>query len=866
MSKKLIIAEKPSVALDLSRALGKMSEVGKFTKEKDYYESDHYVISSAIGHLVELQMPGGKQKWDFDHLPIMPEKFELQPIDDNKARLNLLKKLMKRKDVEEIINACDAGREGELIFRYLVEISEIKKPIKRMWMQSMTNQSIADAFQNMRSEEEMLPLANAAKCRSESDWLVGINGTRAMTAFNSKYGGFSKTPVGRVKTPTLAIMVGREKEIQAFEPRDYWEVHGEFEVSAGMYPGIWIDEQFKKQVSPLGEDGPEIDEKHRRADRIWDVATANDIKTRCEGKTGLVEETKKPSKTSSGLLYDLTSLQREANSRFGFPARRTLQIAQALYERHKVLTYPRTDSRYLPEDYLSVTRETMQKISSASSVALPTDCDKHAAKALSNNWVINTKKVFDTSKVSDHFAIIPTGHFVNKLDEAEMKIYTMVMQRFIAIFFPTAEFEITTRITRITTDEVVDAFRSSGKIMVKPGWMEVYGGVVGSDKDKILVGLTPNESAVTKSVGVEQKTTKPPARYSEATILSAMEGAGKLVDDEELAAAMSERGLGTPATRAQTIEGLISDKYIVRAEKELVPTTSGIRLIDELNVIGVDILCSPEMTGQWEYKLKRIEQGQLNRDGFMNEIRDLTTGVVDRTRSAAKAAKEAHYDDLDLPCPSCGTQPLKQDERSYRCQNPECKFSIWKVVASRPMDVPELEQLLTKRFVGPLTGFRSRRGEEFDAALEFDDAFKIKFITEASQERERQRQEEASKVDDAPVIAECPLCQGTVHDLPEAYVCRNNLEGDCKGRLNKTYCKRDISVAEAKEFFEKHKTPLIDDFISKRDRPFKAFLVANLAGKRFVEYEFPPREPKAKKKATKKKSAKKAAKKKTASK
>ncbi len=854
MSKTLIIAEKPSVALDLSRALGKLPEVGKFAKEKDYYENDQYVISSAIGHLVELQMPGGKQKWDFDHLPIMPEKFELQPIEDNKSRLNLLKKLMKRKDVDAIINACDAGREGELIFRYLVEISEVKKPIKRMWMQSMTQGAISDSFKNMRTDEEMQPLANAAKCRSESDWLVGINGTRAMTAFYSKYGGFSKTPVGRVKTPTLAIMVEREKEIQAFEPRDYWEVHGEFAVSAGLYPGIWFDEAHKKD-----------DDKHRRADRLWEMTAANAIKARCQGKTGDVEEKTKPSKQAPPLLYDLTSLQREGNSRFGFSARRTLGLAQSLYERHKVLTYPRTDSRFLPEDYISVTKGTMKNISEASGVALPTNCNQYAKKALANNWIGPNKRIFDTSKVSDHFAIIPTGQFANKLDDAEMKIYTMVMQRFIAVFYPTAEFEITTRITRITNPGTVDAFKSGGKIMRNPGWMEVYGGAVGSDKDKILVPWNAGEAATAKSIDVEQKTTKPPARYSEATILSAMEGAGKLVDDEEAAAAMSERGLGTPATRAQTIEGLISDKYIVRAEKELVPTTSGIRLVDELNKIGIDILCSPEMTGQWEQKLKQMEHGQLERDGFMAEIRQLTSGVVDRARVAAKAAKEAHYEPLDLPCPSCGTQPLKQDERSYRCTNPECKFSIWKVVASRPMELPELEQLLTKRFVGPLTGFRSRKGEEFDAALEFDDAFKIKFITEASQERERQRAEEASSIGSAPVIATCPLCKGTVHDLPEAYVCRNNLEGDCKARLNKTYCKRDISAEEATEFFEKHKTPLIDDFISKRDRPFKAFLVANLAGKRFVEYEFPPREPKAKKTATKK-TAKKAAKKKTAAK
>ncbi|MEO0446514.1 MAG: DNA topoisomerase III [Verrucomicrobiota bacterium] len=857
MGKKLIIAEKPSVAQDLQRALGKLPNVGKFTKEKDYFESEHVVISSALGHLVELCMPndqtGTSLKWNFDHLPIIPGSLKLQPIEKTKSRFNLLKRLMKRKDVDEIINACDAGREGELIFRYLVDIAGVNKPNRRMWMQSMTEGSIVQAWQSLRSDSELQPLANAARCRSESDWLVGINGTRAMTAYNSKYGGFSKTPVGRVQTPTLAIMVERESRIQSFEPRPFWEIHAEFSVHAGDFPSVWFEEGWKK-----GDD--ELD----RADRIWDEATAEAIKKRCEGKVAQIEEKRKPSKQAPPLLYDLTSLQREANNRFGLSASRTLQIAQALYERHKVLTYPRTDSRYLPEDYIGVAKGTLEKIKGGSPI-LPSAVPACAGKAISNGWVTKHPRIFDNRKVSDHFAIIPTGHFSKKLDDYESRVYHMVVQRFVAVFFPSAEFEMTTRISRIRHgDGKADAFKANGKVMRVPGWMEVYGGSVGG-KDKILIPVVDGEEALAKELRKEEKVTKPPPRYSEATILSAMEGAGKLVDDEELAAAMSERGLGTPATRAQTIERLLNEKYIIRHEKELSPTTAGMRLISELSEIGVDILCSPEMTGQWEHKLKRMEHGELPRDGFMGEIRDLTKDVVERARLAAKQAKEAHYDPLDLPCPTCGTQPLKQDQGSFRCTGPGCKFAVWKVIASRPMELSELEQLIKHKFVGPLQGFRSKFGDEFEAALEFDADGKIKFITQQSQDAERRKQQELESLAEAPVIASCPLCESTVHEFPEAFACRNNILGDCKARLNREYCQRRLSREDAVEFFETGKSPLIEDFISKRGRPFKANLLMNReGGKRFVEYAFPPREAK-KKGSTKKKSAKKAAtKKKTA--
>jgi len=840
MSKSLIIAEKPSVAQDLSRALSRLPHIGKLENHKDFFESDTLVISSAIGHLVELCMPnqqtGAKLKWSFEHLPIIPDHFELQPIDKTKGRLSLLIKLMKRKDVTEIINACDAGREGELIFRYLIMAAGVNKPIKRMWMQSMTPDAITTAYQNMRSDADMRPLADAAMCRSESDWLVGINGTRALTAYNSKYGGFSKTPVGRVKTPTLAIMVERELQILSFQPRDYWEVHGDFQVQQGGYPGRWFDPKFKKST-----------DEHHKEERLWTREQAEAIKARCQGKPGLVQDEKKKETQNPPLLYDLTSLQREA----GFTASGTLKIAQSLYEKHKAITYPRTDSRFLPEDYVSVAANTLRTLSSAGSrPTLPRGLDRHAATALNNGWVRPNRRIFDNAKVSDHFAIIPTGHIPPNLSDTEQRIYTMILQRFVGAFFPMAIFEVTTRITTIEEDK----FKTQGRIVIQAGWKEVAGM---SDNDKILVGVNPGERALAKEVRVEQKVTKAPPRYTEATILSAMEGAGKLVDDEELRAAMSERGLGTPATRAATIDGLIADGYIIRAEKELVPTQSARNLIEILKGIGVDILSSAEMTGQWEYKLKQMEHAHLDRDAFMQEIRNLTSGIVTRAKEAARQITEQEYDDLDVACPQCQARPLKQDEKSYRCRS--CKFSIWKVVASRPMSDDEIRTLLTENFLPPMTGFRSRFGQEFEAALELGEDFKVKFVTEKSEERQREAHE---ALRDDNVVAKCPICGATVHETDSAYICRNNADGKCHARLPKEMCKHIITASEAKDFFEKGKSPLITNFISKKGRPFSAHLLLNNKGKKLVQWEFPPREkgadgdkPAAKKKFAAKKTA-----------
>ncbi|MDR3100479.1 MAG: DNA topoisomerase III, partial [Paraburkholderia sp.] len=414
MSKALIIAEKPSVANDIARALG------GFTKHDEYYESDDYVLSSAVGHLLEIAAPEEYEvkrgKWSFAHLPVIPPHFDLNPIAKSESRLKVLNKLMKRKDVDRLINACDAGREGELIFRLIAQHAKAKQPVQRLWLQSMTPQAIRDGFANLRSDDDMQPLADAARCRSEADWLVGINGTRAMTAFNSKGGGFFLTTVGRVQTPTLSIVVEREEKIRRFVPRDYWEVRAEFVCAGGFYEGRWYDPKFRKD---------ELDPE-KRDSRLWSLPAAETIVAACHGREGTVTEESKPSTQLSPALFDLTSLQREANGRFGFSAKNTLGLAQALYEKHKVLTYPRTDARALPEDYIGTVKETLEMLKESNNY-LP-----HAKQVLDKGWVKPNKRIFDNSKISDHFAIIPTLQAPKSLSEPEQKLYDLVVKRFLA--------------------------------------------------------------------------------------------------------------------------------------------------------------------------------------------------------------------------------------------------------------------------------------------------------------------------------------------------------------------------------------------------------------------------------------------------
>ena len=811
VGKQLIIAEKPSVANDISRALG------GFTRHGDYYESDEYVLSSAIGHLLELVAPEGVEvkrgKWSFANLPVIPPHFDLKPIERTEDRLKLLSKLIKRKDVTTVINACDAGREGELIFRYIMQHTGSTKAIQRLWLQSMTQTAIRDGFQNLRQDQEMRPLADAAVCRSESDWLIGINGTRAMTAFNSKEGGFYKTTVGRVQTPTLAILVEREERIKSFVPRDYWEVHATFAAKQGEYPARWFDPKFKKD-----EDG------ERRPERLWKGETAEAIAAACTGKPGKVSEETKPTTQLSPLLFDLTSLQREANGRFGFSARTTLSLAQALYERHKVLTYPRTDARALPEDYLATVQETLKEFKG-------TEFASFAAQILKSGWVKPNKRIFDNTKISDHFAIIPTLQMPKQLNEAEAKIYDLVVRRFLAVFFPAAEYLQTTRITEVASH----SFKTEGKVLVNPGWLAIYGRSVQTESEN-LPAITTNETVKTLEVSARGSQTRPPPRFTEATLLSAMEGAGKLVEDEDLREAMSEKGLGTPATRASVIEGLLFEEYIHRNQRELVPTPKAFSLLFALRHFGIEELRSPELTGDWEYKLKQMERGKLGRDEFMDHITSLTQELVQRIKGGD--IPDTAYATVPAPCPKCGGI-VQETYRKFKCQ--QCDLAIWKVVSSREFSLDEVTELIEKRSIGPVQGFRSRMGKPFAAVVKLNDEFRTEFDFGQS-----------NSEDQAPVdfsghepLGTCPKCSNRIFEMPMAYVCEKSVgeNRSCDFRSGKIILQRTIEREQMQKLLATGKTDLLHRFISKKGRPFSAYLVRKPEGS--VGFEFEPREKKA---------------------
>ena len=839
MSKKLIIAEKPSVASDIAKALG------GFTKHDDYFESESYVLSSAVGHLLELACPEEfevkRGKWSFAHLPVIPPHFALNPIEKSAARLRVVNKLIKRKDVDGLINACDAGREGELIFNYIVQHAKVGKPVQRLWLQSMTPQAIRDGFARLRPGSEMQGLADAAVCRSESDWLVGINGTRAMTAFNSKTGGFHLTTVGRVQTPTLAIVVERERKIRDFKPRDYWEVEAEFAAKAGNYTGKWFDEGFK---------GKQEDE-HARADRLWEVARAEAIKAATSGKPGIVSEEAKPETRLSPLLFDLTSLQREANACFGFSAKTTLGLAQALYEKHKVLTYPRTDSRCLPEDYIATVKETMRVLTGEGAgkghdEVLLARYAPFAHQVLARNWVLPNKRIFNNAKVSDHFAIIPTPQAPKNLNEAEQKLYDFVVRRFLSVFFPAAEYMVTTRITRVEGHP----FKTEGKVLVNPGWLAVHGKEGQSGDEGNLVAVDKDEKVKTEEVTVKASATKPPPRYSEATLLSAMEGAGKMVDDEELKAAMAGRGLGTPATRAQIIENLIGEQYMLREGRELIPTAKAFNLMTLLNGLGIKELTQPELTGDWEWKLGRIEKGDFTRDEFMREIAEMTRHMVERAKSYDNDTIPGDFGVLTEPCPKCGGQ-IRETYKKFQCSG--CDYSLWKIVAGRQYEPVEVETLLREGQVGPLTGFRNKMGRSFAAAIKLN-ADKLPEF-DFGQDKAGDESSEPVDFSGQESLGACPKCAAGVYDNGNAYVCEKSVgsEKSCDFRSGKIILQQPIEHAQMQKMLATGKTDLLREFISNRTRrKFSAYLVIE-SGK--VGFEFEKKAPAAKKAPAKAKKA-----------
>ena len=712
--KTLVVAEKPSVARDLSDALP-----GTFQNEDTHYEGDEYVVTFAVGHLVQLVDPEvydeKLKKWRMADLPIVPEEFKLAPRDAKaKKQLKAIHKLMKRDDVDRIINACDAGREGELIFAYIYETADIEKPVQRLWVSSMTKQAIREGFEKLRPGEELQPLEAAARSRSEADWLIGMNATRAATIRGRAWVG-GVVSLGRVQTPTLAMMVQREREIQAFTPEPYRLVRARFDP---RYEGMWFE-------------GDET--------RIFgDLSRAEQIVEKVTGKDGTVEKMEQKEQSERPpLLYDLTSLQRDANRRFGFSARRTLQAAQSLYEDKKAITYPRTSSRYLSGDmvpFLKPTAETLVPIGDYAA----------AARYVLGLDRLPLQRVVNDARVDDHHAIIPTDveHPVDRFSPDERRIFDLVARRFLAVFHPAARYQRTEVVTFVEDER----FRTRGKITLEPGWRGVYG--LESDLDKQARAAQDEETAdesaelpkleqgqAVKCVEAEfeDKQTKPPPRYTEATLLSAMETAGKRIDDEELREAMKDSGLGTPATRAETIEVLIRREYIERAGKELQPTPKGLQVI---TMLEEHPLTSPELTGDWEKRLSDIEHGSGDRDDFIKGIVDLTTQTVEQIAALDKEKLRPERVELG-PCPRCGAETgeiIKENSRAYGCtswksrEEPGCGYVIWKRVAGRTI-TPEIARQLIEngRTTEVLSGFRSKAGKPFRARLVLNEDGKVEF-------------------------------------------------------------------------------------------------------------------------------------------
>ncbi|WP_019573873.1 DNA topoisomerase III [Curvibacter lanceolatus] len=858
MTKTLVIAEKPSVAQDIVRAL--TPSTGKFEKFDDHFENEGFVVTSAVGHLVEIQAPEQfdvkRGKWSFANLPVIPPFFDLKPVDKTKSRLNAVVKLAKRKDVSALINACDAGREGELIFRLIEQYAggqkggqyqALGKPVKRLWLQSMTPQAIRDGFDKLRSDSQMAGLASAARSRSEADWLVGINGTRAMTAFNSRDGGFFLTTVGRVQTPTLAVVVEREEQIRKFISRDYWEIHASFGAAAGEYPGKWFNPAWKKD--------PEDAEK--RADRVWSAQEALAIANAVRGKPATVTEESKPTTQASPLLFDLTSLQREANGKFGFSAKTTLALAQSLYERHKALTYPRTDSRALPEDYLPVARQTFEMLADSGMRHLA----PHALTALNNGYIKPSKRIFDNSKVSDHFAIIPTLQAPSGLSEAEQKLYDLVVRRFMAVFFPSAEYQVTTRVSQVLEHH----FKTEGKVLVKPGWLAIYGKEAAAevadakegDKGQNLVPVAPGEKPLAESAEAKGLKTRPPARYSEATLLGAMEGAGKMVEDDELREAMQEKGLGTPATRAAIIEGLILEKYMLREGRELIPTAKAFQLMTLLRGLGVEELSRPELTGEWEYKLSQMEKGLLSREEFMQQIAAMTEHIVKKAKEYDRDTVPGDYATLGAPCPNCGGV-VKENYRRYSCTGADghsegCGFSFTKSPAGRTFEPDEAEAFLRDKHIGPLEGFRSKAGWPFVAqmALKFsedDKNWKLEF--DFGDDKDGEETGELQDLSGQESLGPCPKCGAPVVEHGANYVCSKSVPTaeqptpSCDFKSGKIILQQPVERDQMHKLLSTGKTDLLDKFVSMRTRrSFKAFLAWDATASK-VNFEFEPRESK----------------------
>jgi DNA topoisomerase III len=694
---RLIVAEKPSVGRDIAGALG------SHRKEKGSLAGDGWTVTWALGHLAELAPPDAYgeeyKKWRLESLPILPERFKVRVSSKTREQFGVVRGLMRDPSVTEVVNACDAGREGELIFAYLYGLSGCRKPVLRLWISSLTREAIRAGFGSLRDGSSMKPLEDAARSRGEADWTVGMNATRAYSVrFGSRGNVLS---VGRVQTPTLKLLVDREREIQEFEPEKFWTVHARFSREGKTYDGVWFE---------------------NKRNRLPEKETADRIAEKVRGGSGTVRKAQKKTTTEKPpLLYDLTELQRNANARYGFTAERTLRAAQALYEEKKLITYPRTSSRYLSKDMVGGLK---RRIEAAG--ALP-DLSPFAEKLLEKEKLPISKRIADDAKVTDHHAIVPTNKEPSDgLPPDAAKVYDLVARRFLAVFFPVARFENTTVVTEVRKE----TFLSRGRVVLEAGWRALYPEGVGGRKEKEPPVLPPievrQEWAVAK-VGVKEGETKPPPRYSESALLGAMETAGKLVEDEELRQQMKDSGLGTPATRAVTIERLIKVGYVERDKKVLVPTEKGRSLI---GLLGDSPLTSAGFTARWEERLARMEKGAERRPNFMSDINRFTTELVEEVRGmeGEKLAVPSRSREPLGACPKCGS-PVVETKKAYGCsawKKTGCDFAIWKQVSGKRLSESQAKQLLARGRTGQLKGFKSKAGKPYSAALKLDGEHKVR--------------------------------------------------------------------------------------------------------------------------------------------
>ncbi len=770
MSKTLVIAEKPSVGGDLARVLK-----GPFKKQEGFLEGPDHIVTWAVGHLVQLADPDEYdpkfKTWRMPDLPIVPDKFKLVVRDErSRKQMSVVTRQLGRDDVEEVINACDAGREGELIFAYLYEKANAKKPVRRLWLNSMTNAAMKEAFKELRPAAEFAKLEQAARSRSEADWLVGMNATRAATIrLRSSFDG--AVSLGRVQTPTLAIIARREEEIRAFKPEPYWLVDATFAAgplqgaengtadAAGGGAGSFEDGEVNPERSYVGR-------FHAGTKpRIGSEAEAVAIVEACEGKRGKITKLeKKKQKERAPMLYDLTTLQREANTRYGFSARRTLSAAQRLYEEHKALTYPRTNSRYLTTDMVEEIKPIAELVGGRADY-------RKAAEYVTGLDELPLERVVNNAKVTDHHAIIPTRsvHDIERMGADDKRVYDMAVRRFLAVFHPEAVFENTKIETTVPAgpDEKDGGyvFRTRGKLLLVPGWRGVYGEAAADaakpEKEKAgdddegsnqqLPRLERGEDVETRKIGSARKETKPPRRYSDASLLGAMETAGKLVDDEELREAMKESGIGTPATRAAIIERLIAVGYVERDARSLVASEKGLNVIRLLNAHA---LTSPELTGSWEHRLGKIERGEDSREAFMGDIAGFarqTIAELDGTLKDVKIPRAKLG-----PCPICGHE-IVENRKGYSCwarNDPGCGFVIWKNKAGKTLPIAIARELIKTGYTGrAVSGFKGRSGRSFRAHLAMSQTEEGKWRVEFNEAWAR----EGAKPPDAEAEAEAAV-------------------------------------------------------------------------------------------------------------